>query len=242
MKVLLIFFQSLNILLGYLQQFYNFYKYFVDTYVANGKYKLWSMAFRQNVSTHTNNHLEAYHRQLKYKYLKNSLNIRLDTVIYTLVDMDLNLNMDNVVASIKGTVKPSKNKYLNILKGHFKSKKIKNIIKTSDDTYHVESESIKNCFYIVKTINKECNLSCFYCTHCGVCSHMFSCTCDFHGKICKHVHAVKSCLKKSIIFLNLYLYKYENVCLSLYSRFSRLFGIQLGYPLAQMCILTSKWF
>ena len=32
------------------------------------------------------------------------------------------------------------------------------------------------------------------------------------------------------------------VCVSVYSRFSRPFGIRLGYPLAQMCFSTSKWF
>ena len=44
----------------------------------------------------------------------------------------------------------------------------------------------------------------------------------------------------------LYLYKYKNVCMcvcsSVCSRFSRLFGIRLGYPLAQSYLLGSKRF
>ena len=53
---------------------------------------------------------------------------------------------------------------------------------------------------------------------------------------------------KSDLYSHLYLYKYKNVCVSLFdclsvcSRFSRPFGIRLGYILAQMCFLTSKRF
>ena len=32
------------------------------------------------------------------------------------------------------------------------------------------------------------------------------------------------------------------VCVFVFSRFSRPFGIRLGYPLAQMCFDASKWF
>ena len=32
------------------------------------------------------------------------------------------------------------------------------------------------------------------------------------------------------------------VCLSVYSRFSRPFGIRLGYPLVQSCLMLPKWF
>ena len=43
-------------------------------------------------------------------------------------------------------------------------------------------------------------------------------------------------------FFYLYLYKHENVGVSVCSRFSQPFGIRLGYPLAQMFLSTSKWF
>ena len=44
---------------------------------------------------------------------------------------------------------------------------------------------------------------------------------------------------------NLYLYKYENVCVFVcvfFRVFLGHFGIRLGYPLAQMCFDASKWF
>ena len=44
------------------------------------------------------------------------------------------------------------------------------------------------------------------------------------------------------ILISTYINTKMCVCVSVCSRFSQPFGIRLGYPLAQMCLSTSKWF
>ena len=66
-----------------------FAKYF-ETHYASKK-EQWAAYYRENASVNTNMYVEAFHRVLKYVYMKGKVNKRLDNCIYVLLKLAIEI-------------------------------------------------------------------------------------------------------------------------------------------------------
>ena len=154
------------------------------------------MCYRKRACINTNMFVAAFHRVLKYVYLKGTVNKRIDACISMLLRFARDKLFDCLqklergkntsrLQLIANRHKSGLNMSTNLVSiNKFSTESLKWEVKstTSSDTYNVTQEN-KNCPY---TCLLKCRL-------CSVCVHQFSCTCLdslTRGTICKHVHLV----------------------------------------------------
>ena len=78
----------------------SFAKYFETHYVS--KKEQWAACYRRDASINTNMYVEAFHRVLKYVYLKGRVNKRLDRFIYILLKLARDKGFERLVKFEKG--------------------------------------------------------------------------------------------------------------------------------------------
>lgn len=168
-----------------------FRDYFVSNY---GKRKNeWAMCYRQGSFINTNMYVEAFHRVLKYIYLRGKVNRRVDTCVHALIKIARDKFFERIVKLSKGKCSL---KLDDIRKRHDTSEAIdvSAVSVLSDTEYAVASSGNSN--YTVALLKSSvckpdnCLLRCL---KCNICIHMFSCTCPDYSvaaNICKHIHLV----------------------------------------------------
>ena len=136
---------------------------------------------------------EAFHRVLKYIYLKGTVNRRMDTCINVLLKYARDKAFERVMKYEKGK---STARIRTIQQRHMESEKLtlQQVHRVDEHKWKVQSASIHNQMYSVTEEDKICPYKChLICSNCNVCIHMFSCSCTdalIHGTICKHIHLV----------------------------------------------------
>ena len=135
---------------------------------------------------------EAFHRVLKYVYLKGTVNKRMDNCIHTLLKYSRDKAFDRLAKLEKGK---TSSRIKAIMDRHHSSQSLLlscNVTKTSDTSWLVDSQTNTGSTYTVTLENEQCPFQCHIsCSVCRVCIHMYSCTCAdalVHGTICKHIH------------------------------------------------------
>ena len=115
-----------------------FAKYFEKAYIA--RKEQWALCFCTGSGISTNMFVEAFHRVLKYDYLKGTVNRRLDTLVCILLRVAKDKAFDRLIKLSKG--KASVNKLRTIRDRHCTSAKMsqQNITKDEAGCWFVKSE------------------------------------------------------------------------------------------------------
>lgn len=182
----------LNLFLGKLEEeptLHSFKAYFLSHYVH--RKQLWAACYRHEAMLNTNMVLEAFHKTLKYVYLKGKKNQRLDILLWNLLKTVRDKNFERLVKLCNGG---KVTHYVNAINSRHRSAvQIHNckINRISDITWTVISETSNQTYLVKKRESCECKI---ICVACKVCVHIFSCTCydyTIKNNMCKHIHMVK---------------------------------------------------
>jgi hypothetical protein len=152
-----------------------FSKYFVTYYYAN-RPECWVYCHLQGLGLNTNNHLEAFHKNLKHIYLEGKKIKRLDKTIHAV----LNVARDSLFKRlIRLTKQSSDHKTDRIHKSHKKSYGIgSEMVKTVNPGSEWLVKSLtSDDYYSVSKINDVCAGQCIMRTPCKICVHSYKCTC-----------------------------------------------------------------
>ncbi|XP_035224085.1 uncharacterized protein LOC118196736 [Stegodyphus dumicola] len=166
-----------------------FGKYFLSTY----SHRLTEIAacYRLNAGINTNMHIEAFHRDFKYNFLKAKVNHRLDSCLYQIFEYVKTKAIARLTklerGKISNKIKCISNRHKNSLDMNFNS------VKEIEDKslYSVKSSKSEHNYIVsINDFTCECHIKCILC---NVCIHAVNCSClDFliRNVICKHIHLV----------------------------------------------------
>ena len=180
--------------LSYTQRYHPmFYTYFNDNYC--NRVEQWASCYRVHATVNTNMFLEAFHRVLKVVYLCNKQNRRIDFLLTTLLKISRDKAFERLHKLETGK---ATHRLCEIHKRHKSAMEIyrqnPSAITTvkEKEKWSIQSQSQPICVYTVEKQLDVCNCR-LLCKYCGVCPHMYSCTCldaVLHYTVCKHIHLV----------------------------------------------------
>ena len=170
----------------------NFAKYFEIHYAY--KKEQWASCYRRDATVNTNMYVEAFHRVLKYVYLKGRVNKRLDKFIYILLKFAHDKGFECLIKFEKGK---STERSSMISARHKSSLKLSFAQISPGDklsTRTVTSSDKKQKCYCITLENRTCPHKCaLCCSDCNICVHTYMCDCAdalIRATICKHIHVV----------------------------------------------------
>ena len=171
-----------------------FYDYFNTYYIP--RKSQWAACYRKGSQQNTNMYVEAFHRLLKHIYMKGTCNKRVDKCVHVLIELERDKAFERLIKLEKGKVT---GRLSVIHKRHLESQKLSSslISTVNDNTWLVQSSTVKDKHYIVEKEQDECEANCgLKCQDCNVCVHMTYC-CNYndaliHHTICKHIHLIAS--------------------------------------------------
>ena len=120
---------------------------------------------------------EAFHRTLKYAYLKGKVNKRLDTSLYLLLKFARDKGFEHLMKLEKGKLT---GRFKTNIERHHMSNKLpwESVTKTEASTWQVKSSGGTCDYTIVHEVQtcpmQKCNL---HCTYCNISVHLYSCNC-----------------------------------------------------------------
>ncbi len=167
----------------------NFGKYLTKEYLP--RILEWAKCFRVDLGINTNMKLERFFGVLKDRFLSRKSNARVDELIYRLIQYFNFKIQDLLIKQVKGKTTDSAHLF-NI--SHSRALQINSaqIQRINSNTWSVPSVNSSST-YIIKRNSIISSHTCeANCRHCGVCDHMYLCSCpqNMFGKMCKHIHAV----------------------------------------------------
>ena len=143
-------------------------------------------------------YVESFHNRLKTRYMQRRPNRRLDDLVNLLLEIEQD-DFNRWCRSVALNEVYTSNSY-NTENRHERGLKISDeqVFCIQEDTmWHIQSQSIKEKLYVVRRLTDICmddhcmdgchNLSC-----CGLCMHLFHCSCLDRSRLCKHIHKVQS--------------------------------------------------
>ena len=173
------------------QETANFGTYFQQYY--GNKKELWAACYRRDSPVNTNMYVEAFHRVLKYVYLKGKINKRLDKCVGILLKLARDKGFQRLHKLEKGK---NTARIQQIMESHKVSLKMDpEKVKPTEEylTWGVVSSDKTNTYHVTQ-INQHCSPTCsLRCEDCGICIHTFACNCPdalIRANICKHIHLV----------------------------------------------------
>ena len=153
----------------------SFKDYFEKHYVR--RKEQWAACYRQGSMINTNMYVEAFHRVLKYLYLKEKVKKRMDKCIYPLLKLCRDKAFERFAKLEKGNI--SKRISL-IVKRHQTSVEMSHnsvTVVKSGEKWNVGSSDGKR-EYTVRFQHTQCPFNCHVrCTACNICVHQYSCEC-----------------------------------------------------------------
>lgn len=170
----------------------SFANYF-RTYYGKRK-EQWAGCYRKGSLINTNMYVEAFHRVLKYVYLKGKVNKRLDKCVGVLLKLARDKGFDRLVKLEKGK---NTERITMIRTRHLASLKMPlTLVRETEEYQTWEISSVtQGVLYHVSKLTSHCPYSCsISCADCKICIHMFQCNCPdslIRGTICKHIHLIK---------------------------------------------------
>ena len=176
-----------------------FFKYFDQHYLHRPhKWALYARKEGLRKRTVTNNHIERFHRTLKYTYLNQKYNRRIDRLVDVLLEFEKHRYMDLIRDSFY------ENQEFDKSGRHDASCGIPDtdVQMVNEITYSVlSSDGLK--VYYVQVLKSECDIKPCFLTCCTdpcfkLCIHLYKCSCLDKSACCKHVHKVHS--MRSLIF------------------------------------------
>ena len=166
---------------------HSFLEYFQTNYC--NRVNQWATHARCYTSVNTNMHIEAFHRLIKSVYFQQKQNRRVDALLNVLLKLARDKTFERLIKTEKGKLT---HRIADINKRHKSAEKMDECITTiSHNQWSVKSAQGQNSYNITKLTPEPCCP--LKCSHCGVCVHMYSCTCldsVLHSTACKHVHLV----------------------------------------------------
>ena len=170
----------------------NFAKYFEIHYAY--KKEQWASCYRRDATVNTNMYVEAFHRVLKYVYLKGRVNKRLDKFIYILLKFARDKGFERLIKFEKG----KSTERLSMISARHKSSLKLSFAQISPgdklSTWSVTSSDEKQKCYYITLENRACPHKCaLCCSNCNICVHIYMCDCAdalIRATICKHIHLV----------------------------------------------------
>ena len=139
-------------------------------------------------------HIESFHRLVKVVYLHQKQNRRIDALLSVLLKLSRDKAFERLQKLEKG-----KNSYRvsEINKRHRNAEQLdkESINAISSNHWAVKSQEREVSYTVERLQDLTCSdTSCYVkCTQCGVCPHMYKCTCIdclLHNTACKHIHLV----------------------------------------------------
>ena len=169
-----------------------FAKYFEIHYAY--KKEQWASCYCRDATVNTNMYVEAFHRVLKYVFLKRRVNKRLDKFIYILLKFARDKGFERL---IKFEKEISTERLSMVSARHKSNLKLSFVQKSPGDklsTWTVtSSDENQKCYYITLE-NRTCPHKCaLCCSDCNICLHTYTCDCAdalIRATICKHIHLV----------------------------------------------------
>ena len=167
-----------------------FHKYFKSYYTT--RKREWALCYRRSSHINTNMYVEAFHRVIKYLYLKGKTNKRVDKCVQMLLKYERDKCFERLTKIEKGKLS---DRITKIMRRHTTSRKMSTtLIKIVDNvTWKVKSSDSKHDYTVVKEKTK-CHVNCeLKCLECNTCVHMYYCNCMdalIHHTMCKHIHLV----------------------------------------------------
>ena len=183
-----------------LQQFLSFLKekkqhLFLEYFQKNycNRTSQWATYARCYTSVNTNMHIEAFHRLVKTVYFQQKQNRRVDALLNVLLKLARDKAFERLIKTEKGKLT---HKISEVNKRHTSAEKVSEcttVTSISQDHWTIKSAQGQSSYTIKKSSPQACSSCPLKCSHCGVCMHMYSCTCldsILHSTACKHVHLV----------------------------------------------------
>ena len=169
----------------------DFGKYLLDFWV--NKKEKWAYCYRTGLGINTNMLCEAFHRVIKYNYLKGKFNMRVDRCLVNLMKFNRNKLFEKLIKMNK----KKRSQRVNVIHDrHNSSMKLSFsfVVEIKDLEWHVKSDKDDEQEYIINCLEKCSDDKCeLLCTECNICCHIYTCTCPdslLYNTICKHVHLV----------------------------------------------------
>lgn len=169
----------------------SFGKYFETNYAHNKQQ--WATCYRKETFANTNMYVEAFHRVLKYIYMKGKVNKRLDKCVYVLLKVARDKGFERLVKIEKGK---TSERISMIRTRHQTSLKLPHTLVSigeQDSTWEVQS-SDQTSKYCVTLLCNTCPHNCsLRCPDCNICVYQYMCNCAdamMGTTICKHIHLV----------------------------------------------------
>ena len=151
----------------------------------------WAACFRKSSLVNTNMYVEAFHRVLKYVYMRGKVNKRLDKCIGILLKLARDKGFERLVKLEKGK---TSERISQIQSRHRTSLKMPlSLVRETEEykTWEIEA-SDGTTSYHVTLLNQQCPFDCLVaCPDCNICVHTYSCNCAdalIKATICKHIH------------------------------------------------------
>lgn len=182
-------------------QLQEFKKYFVSTYVP--RKELWAVCYRKHLMLNTNMVLEAFHKVLKYIYLKGKQNRRVDDLLFYTFQLICDTNFERLTKLCDGG---KITHYLNDVNNRHRTAAAgQPTVNQMHETSWSVQFSTSRVSHIVEKHNRNCHCKVIR-VACQVCVHEFSCQCyDYEIKnfMCKHirVHAAILGMKNTKIVI-----------------------------------------
>lgn len=170
----------------------SFADYF-STYYGRRKEE-WAVCYRKDSMVNTNMYVEAFHRVLKYLYLKGKVNKRLDKCVGILLKLARDKGFERLVKLEKGK---NSERIHQIRARHQTSLKLPlSLVTVTEEylTWEVQSADGKDIYHISQ-LHQKCPYNCsINCEDCHICIHNYTCNCPdalVRATICKHIHLLK---------------------------------------------------
>ncbi len=125
------------------------FAYYFDTYYVKRK-EQWATCYRKESFINTNMYVEAFHKVLKYVYLKGKVNKRLDVCIWTLLKLARDKGFERLIKLEKGK-SSERIKLINVR--HKSSLKLPlDLVRETEEylTWCVDAADGKNSYHIVQ--------------------------------------------------------------------------------------------
>ncbi|XP_054278526.1 uncharacterized protein LOC128996980 [Macrosteles quadrilineatus] len=183
----------------------DFVSYLKQYYLTEPRKQKWAKCHRNfyHGEVDTTNYIESFHNRLKTTYMERKPNRRLDTLIQLLItiseDDSWSRKRNDLFDIHQGPSFDLRHKRgIQLL-----DNSIKNV---SPNLWEVTSAKATGKVYQILRNETECTFDlCFFiCRQCpGLCSHLYTCSCEDIEPLCKHVHKLHSYLSRDVVVAQL---------------------------------------
>jgi hypothetical protein len=144
--------------------------------------------------------IESFHRTFKHDYANGKAMSRIDKCLFMLVRYVRDkIIIGMLIKEERGKVSYTISTIRDRHKTSLSINSSENVIKVTETSWSIKSQSLENTFYSVELVEtpcykvdpiKKCKM---ICNPCKICIHTYTCSCidnSIHCVVCKHIHTV----------------------------------------------------